>query len=182
MKSRNPTTVKKGDRVRLISMYDPYSTLSEGATGTVDCIDAIGTIHVRWDCGSRLGLIAGVDSWKIIKDDEDEAEIEKQSGKAYFIRKASDLKDLEETIGYGFGQDYIIEDIVTLSPEAFKHFSNNLLDDVDFISERKKLMRVDHVSVWHCILVQSKEPGIGILVECEGYDYARYSALLPESW
>ena len=58
MKPRNLTNVKTGDRVRLISMNDPYSDLGEGATGTVDCIDAIGTIHVRWDCGSRLARIS----------------------------------------------------------------------------------------------------------------------------
>jgi hypothetical protein len=67
MKPQNLTNVKKGDRVQLIYMYDPYSTLPEGATGTVDCIDDIGTIHVSWDCGSRLGLIAGVDSWLVIE-------------------------------------------------------------------------------------------------------------------
>ena len=75
MKHRNLINVKKGDRVRLIYMYDPYSTLPEGATGTVDCIDAIGTIHVRWDCGSRLGLISGVDRWVMI---ENSSENEKQ--------------------------------------------------------------------------------------------------------
>lgn len=67
MKPRNLTNVKKGDRVRLISMNDPYSDLGEGATGTVDCIDDLGTIHVSWDGGSRLGLITGVDRWKVIK-------------------------------------------------------------------------------------------------------------------
>ncbi|OXS26877.1 MAG: hypothetical protein BI182_12150 [Acetobacterium sp. MES1] len=75
MKPQNLTNVEKGDRVQLIYMYDPYSTLPKGATGTVDCIDAIGTIHVRWDCGSRLGLIAGVDSWLVI-DRNGEAERE----------------------------------------------------------------------------------------------------------
>ena len=177
MKFRNLTTVKKGDRVQLIYMNDPYTNLGEGATGTVDCIDDIGTIHVSWDSGSRLGLIPGVDRWKVI---ESHTEEEKQIGKAYFIRKPLNLKELEETIGYG--HEYVIEETVNLSLESFKHFSENLLDDFDFISERKHMMCVDKAAVWHSILVQSEEPGIGILVECEGYDYARYAALLPESW
>ena len=75
MKHRNLTNVKKGDRVRLIYMNDPYSDPGEGATGTVDCIDDIGTIHVLWDCGSRLGLIPGVDRWVMI---ENSSENEKQ--------------------------------------------------------------------------------------------------------
>ncbi|MBU4541805.1 MAG: DUF4314 domain-containing protein [Firmicutes bacterium] len=75
MKLRNLTNVKKGDRVRLIYMNDPYSDPGEGATGTVDCIDDIGTIHVIWDSGSRLGLIPGVDRWVMI---ENSSENEKQ--------------------------------------------------------------------------------------------------------
>ena len=75
MKLRNLTNVKKGDRVRLIYMNDPYSDPGEWATGTVDCIDDIGTIHVLWDCGSRLGLIPGVDRWVMI---ENSSENEKQ--------------------------------------------------------------------------------------------------------
>lgn len=77
MKLRNLTNVKKGDRIRLIYMNDPYSDPGEGATGTVDCIDDIGTIHVIWDSGSRLGLITGVDRWKIIDistEDENQGE------------------------------------------------------------------------------------------------------------
>lgn len=75
MKPQNLTNVKKGDRVRLISMNDPYSDLGEGATGTVECIDDIGTIHVSWDGGSRLGLVPGVDRWVMI---ENSSENEKQ--------------------------------------------------------------------------------------------------------
>ncbi|WP_414733869.1 DUF4314 domain-containing protein [Acetobacterium carbinolicum] len=77
MKPGSLTNVKKGDRVQLIYMNDPYSDPGEGATGTVDCIDDIGTIHVFWDDGSRLGLIIGVDRWKIIdisSEDEKQGE------------------------------------------------------------------------------------------------------------
>ena len=37
---------KKGSRVRLIAMDDPYSRLKPGNLGTVDCVDDMGTIHV----------------------------------------------------------------------------------------------------------------------------------------
>lgn len=52
----------KGTRVELISMEDPYSRLPEGTRGTVDAVDDIGTIHVRWDNGSGLGIVPGVDT------------------------------------------------------------------------------------------------------------------------
>lgn len=50
-----------GTRVELVHMEDSYRTLPPGETGTVTCVDDIGTIHVNWDCGSTLGLAYGVD-------------------------------------------------------------------------------------------------------------------------
>ena len=35
-------------------------------SGTVQFIDDIGTIHVAWDTGCSLGLVPGVDEWKIL--------------------------------------------------------------------------------------------------------------------
>lgn len=52
----------KGTRVELIQMNDPYNTrLVPGCKGTVRIVDALGTIHVVWDCGSRLGVVYGED-------------------------------------------------------------------------------------------------------------------------
>ena len=51
----------KGTRVELISMDDDYSKLQPGDKGTVEIVDDIGTIFVRWDCGSSLGVVYGVD-------------------------------------------------------------------------------------------------------------------------
>lgn len=59
-------TDKVGDRVRLIYMNDPYTDLRSGATGTVNFIDDMGTVFVKWDNGSALGLLAGVDRWVTI--------------------------------------------------------------------------------------------------------------------
>lgn len=51
-----------GTRVELVYMSDPYNTaLVPGARGTVVSVDDIGTIHVRWDCGSSLGIVYGED-------------------------------------------------------------------------------------------------------------------------
>jgi hypothetical protein len=50
-----------GKRVELLRMNDPYSNLSIGAIGTVISVDDIGTIHVRWDSGSSLGIVYGED-------------------------------------------------------------------------------------------------------------------------
>ena len=54
----------EGTRVELLSMEDPYSRIPEGARGTVAFVDDIGTVHVDWDSGARLGLVVGVDRFR----------------------------------------------------------------------------------------------------------------------
>ena len=52
----------KGTRVELVHMSDPFNhLLIPGCKGTVIAVDDIGTIHVKWDCGSSLGVIYGED-------------------------------------------------------------------------------------------------------------------------
>jgi len=55
-------------RIQLISTNDEYTKLQYGDLGTIDYIDDTGTVFVTWDNGSKLGLIPGVDRWKIIHD------------------------------------------------------------------------------------------------------------------
>lgn len=56
-------TYTEGSRVELLHMDDPYETkLVPGCRGTVKAVDDTGTIHVRWDCGSSLGVVYGEDS------------------------------------------------------------------------------------------------------------------------
>jgi Domain of unknown function (DUF4314) len=48
-----------GDRVEFLGFgeHDPYTDLRPGTLGTVDLVDDAGTVHVRWDNGSRLGMV-----------------------------------------------------------------------------------------------------------------------------
>jgi Domain of unknown function (DUF4314) len=50
---------KRGDRVRLLSTSDPHMDLEEGAEGTVEFVDDMGTVHVRFDDGTTLGAGRG---------------------------------------------------------------------------------------------------------------------------
>lgn len=56
---------KPGTKVQLIYMDDTQAPPS-GTKGIVSFIDDIGTIHVKWETGSSLGLVYGVDSFKVI--------------------------------------------------------------------------------------------------------------------
>lgn len=52
-----------GRRVTLLRTTDPYTDLKAGDQGVVNYIDDIGTVFVKWDNGSSLGLVEGEDLW-----------------------------------------------------------------------------------------------------------------------
>jgi hypothetical protein len=58
-----------GKRIELVSTTDPYTSLKPGDKGTVDFVDDIGTVHVTWDNGSKLGLVPGEDQFKILDEE-----------------------------------------------------------------------------------------------------------------
>ena len=59
-----------GTRVELVHMDDPFNTkLTPGCRGTVRSVDDVGTIHVRWDCGSGLGIAYGEDICRKVVED-----------------------------------------------------------------------------------------------------------------
>ena len=56
----------QGCRVELIRMDDPQAPPG-GTKGTVTHVDDIGTIHVKWDNGSGLGVVYSEDECRILK-------------------------------------------------------------------------------------------------------------------
>ena len=56
----------EGTRVVLDKMGVDPRPIEQGEKGTVVCVDDIGTVHVDWDCGRRLGLIPGTDTFHVI--------------------------------------------------------------------------------------------------------------------
>lgn len=58
-----------GTRIKLIRMADDYS-VENGTLGTVNYVDDSGQIQMKWDNGSSLALIEGVDKFIIYKDNE----------------------------------------------------------------------------------------------------------------
>ena len=55
----------RGTRVELIRMDDPQAP-PVGTKGTVIAVDDIGTIHVKWDNGSTLGIAFGADVCRVL--------------------------------------------------------------------------------------------------------------------
>ena len=60
-----------GTRIRLGEMQDPYSPVPSGTLGTVDLVDDIGQLHMKWDNGRSLALIPGVDDFGIVEPQQE---------------------------------------------------------------------------------------------------------------
>lgn len=56
-----------GKRVQLQYTNDPYTGLRQGNQGVIDFVDDTGTVSVKWDDGSSLGLNSEFgDRWIVI--------------------------------------------------------------------------------------------------------------------
>ncbi len=51
-----PSKNLQGRRVQLVRCNDSFTQLPPGVKGTVELVDDVGTLHVKWDNGSFLGL------------------------------------------------------------------------------------------------------------------------------
>ena len=60
-------TYPKGTKVRLLAM-DDIQAPPVGTKGEVRGVDDAGSILVRWDSGSSLSLIPGVDEFEILEE------------------------------------------------------------------------------------------------------------------
>jgi len=94
--------------------------------------------------------------------------------KTNFIRKATSDELIPQ-------DSFVIEKTIVLDKTLFDRFIQDPLNDYDFIKENVKLMYCDKDEIFHCIYVTSDEHDFGILIESEGYHYARNSAYLPKA-
>lgn len=88
---------------------------------------------------------------------------------AIFERKADHFSETE----------CVVDKTVELPAERYRHFKSHLLGFEPFITENRDWMRVDENNVAHCLLVLGEGGSEGVLVNSEGYDYARYASLVP---
>lgn len=75
--------------------------------------------------------------------------------------------------------DCIIDKIVELPEAEYKYFKSVPLRDISFIAENTEVMRKDENGMAHCLLVLGEGCSDGVLIEAEGYSYARYSSFMP---
>ncbi len=95
--------------------------------------------------------------------------------KAIFFCKATPY-ELKPNASGGTEYEFAIEKVINLTESEYAAFLKEPLADYDFIKENKELMWRDDDNVRHCILIMVKEAEEGILIEAEGYNWARYAA------
>ena len=78
------------------------------------------------------------------------------------------------------GEACSVDKVIELPAQRFKQFSRALLADYDFIAENKNAIRHDD-DARHCLLILDADGTDGFLVDPQGYNYARYSAFVPNA-
>ena len=73
-----------------------------------------------------------------------------------------------------------VDKVIELPSSRFQQFSRALLADYDFIAENKNAIRHDE-DARHCLLILDADGTDGFLVDPQGYNYARYSAFVPNA-
>lgn len=74
-----------------------------------------------------------------------------------------------------------VVEVAELSETDFRHFEANLFEDYDFIIELGEQSHKEGERV-SCLLVVSKSVPYGVLVNSEGYSYARYSSIADHAY
>lgn len=74
-----------------------------------------------------------------------------------------------------------VDKTMELPHSEFEHFRRNTLADYDFISNSLDDLSTTNDNTRHCIMVLDKDADDGILVDPQGYNYARYSAYVPNA-
>jgi uncharacterized protein YjbI with pentapeptide repeats len=72
----------------------------------------------------------------------------------------------------------VFDRVVFLPDDQYQQCQKNLLEEYDFISMYRDEMYREGDTV-HCILVKGMNSSDGVLVNSEGFGYARYTAYLP---
>ena len=98
--------------------------------------------------------------------------------KGCFFFKASHAQELMEEKPAQTIRVEVVK-VIQLSAQQFQNFSANLLRDMPFFINNKHLIGYDK-GVTRCLLVTTRRNRDGILVDCQGFDYARYSAYVPD--
>ena len=99
---------------------------------------------------------------------------------ASFQRKAVSIAELPDSAAFTARERFQVDKVIELSLQQYRYFSTHLLEDMPFLAENKHLTGVDEQFVTHCLMITATERHSCLLVDTQGYDYARYTAYVSE--
>ena len=101
--------------------------------------------------------------------------------KGMFLRKAFDMDELKVPYTQEYARSFQVEKVAELTEEQFQKFSSALSYDYRFLYDHRADMYYDTGDRnYHCLLVTTSNYQEGILIESEGFAYARYAAYVPD--
>lgn len=90
--------LEAGDEVVCVNMDDQFSPVKAGTTGVVKSVSNVqgsNVYYVKWDSGSSLALLDGVDQWrKVAKEDEEEEQL--SEGFMFFTTKRAIINEIKK--------------------------------------------------------------------------------------
>ncbi|WP_243003443.1 DUF6329 domain-containing protein [Enterocloster citroniae] len=79
-------------------------------------------------------------------------------------------------------RDVVTETVIRLPKEEYEQFLSSPCDSYEFIEKNSKSMLMDEKNgVFYCMLVTGEGYRDGVLVEADGYPYARYASYVPDA-
>ena len=99
---------------------------------------------------------------------------------ARFFRKPVQAADLQDDTPIIKPAPFQIVREIVLSEAQYRRFQANLMANAPFIAAHTDLTGYDERTGYCCLLVTSRKRQDGILVDSEGYDYARYAAFVSD--
>lgn len=149
---------QSGTEIELISMIDSQSVPS-GTHGIVDFVDDMGTIHMKWNNGSTLGLIIGEDKFKVInkpfptkKDKEEnniiDEKLKRMNELGFQFRKTKDEKEKDNI------ENELKEIIADLKKEVIAKFK----DESDIKKFLDNIINFNNYSFNNQMLIHLQNP------------------------
>ena len=100
---------------------------------------------------------------------------------ASFYRKASSVRELVGKAPFPEKARFQITKVIELPANQYRRYMNELLRDVSFISRNVSDMGFDgKTETFLCLFVTCRDVNTGLLIEADGFDYARYAAFIPD--
>lgn len=97
--------------------------------------------------------------------------------------KANSIHELNKDYEPRYKDEVVVVKTITLSDKDFERFINHLLDDYNFIQDYVRenhynieVFNIDYARLDKVMLITSQGVDFGIIVDTQGYNYARYTA------